>query len=172
MRIASVVLVAFIGVAHGAPAAPAAACQMKTTFPDHASFEDTCLVTVVLPGQVPLAPKGWIKFLDSNEKTQVFSLNFYPPAQLKPHTPYIVTTDNVDSFLSGIVQPGNAQEQCRMTKKFPTSGTVTFSAVGTTAAELHGTVVVYPACYLNFGTPQQTLVPGGQQGGASTTVVF
>ena len=59
-----------------------------------------------------------------------------------------------------------------MTKKFPTSGTVTFTAVGATGAAYHGALRVYPACYLNMDTPQRTLVPGGAVGGGITTVDF
>ena len=59
-----------------------------------------------------------------------------------------------------------------MTKEFPTTGTLTFTAVGATGSQYHGTLQVYPACYVNLGTPQQTLVPGGQVGGGTTMVVF
>jgi hypothetical protein len=36
-------------------------CKMTTTFPDHSTFAEACLVTIVLPGQETLAPKGWVK---------------------------------------------------------------------------------------------------------------
>jgi hypothetical protein len=147
-------------------------CKMTTTFPDHSTFAEACLVTIVLPGQETLAPKGWVKFRDVDDRTEVFSLNFFPPKAIKANVPYAITTDTMESFLNGIVQPPQAHELCRMTKKFPTSGTVTFTAVGTTGAAFHGSVQVYPACYVNLGTPQQTLVPGGQVGGGTTLIVF
>ena len=147
-------------------------CKMTTTFPDHSTFAEPCVATILLPGEDSTAPKGWIKFRDVNDKTQVFSLNFFPPKEIKANTAYTVTTDTADSFLNGIVQPASAHELCRMTKKFPTTGTVTFTAVGSAGSHYHGTLQVYPACYVNLGTPQQTLVPGGQVGGGTTMVVF
>jgi hypothetical protein len=147
-------------------------CKMTTTFPDHSTFADACVATILLPGEDSTAPKGWIKFRDVNDKTQVFSLNFFPPKEIKANVAYTVTTDTADSFLNGIVQPPAAHEICRMTKKFPTTGTVTFTAVGAAGSQYHGTLQVYPACYVNVGTPQQTLVPGGQVGGGTTMVVF
>jgi hypothetical protein len=148
------------------------ACKMTTTFPDHSTFAEPCVATILLAGEDSTAPKGWIKFRDVNDRTQVFSLNFYPPKEIKANVAYTVTTDTADSFLNGIVQPPSAHEICRMTKKFPTTGTVTFTAVGTAGSQYHGTLQVYPACYVNVGTPQQALVAGGQVGGGTTMVVF
>ena len=148
------------------------ACKMTTTFPDHSTFAEPCVATILLAGEDSLAAKGWIKFRDINDKTQVFSLNFFPPKVIKANVAYPVTTDTMDSFLNGIVQPAGAHQLCRMTKKFPTTGTVTFTAVGTTGSQYHGTLQVYPACYVNLGTPQSVLVPGGQVGGGTTMVVF
>ncbi len=145
---------------------------MTTTFPDHSTFAEPCLATIVLPGEDLLAPKGWIKFRDVNDQTQVFSLNFFPPKEIKANIAYPVTTETAESFLNGIVQPASSHELCRMTKKFPTTGTVTFTAVGATGSQYHGTLQVYPACYVNLGSPQQALVPGGQVGGGSTMVAF
>jgi hypothetical protein len=158
--------------ANGDGATSSDTCKMTTTFPDQSTFAEPCLATIVLAGEDSLAPKGWIKFRDVNDRTQVFSLNFFPPKEIRVNTAYTVTTDSMDSFLNGIVQPASAHELCRMTKKFPTTGTVTFTAVGATGSQYHGTLQVYPACYLNLGTPQQALVPGGQVGGGSTMVVF
>lgn len=148
------------------------ACKMTTTFPDKSNFAEPCVATILLAGEDMLAPKGWIKFRDVDDRTQVFSLNFFPPREIKANIAYTVTTDTAESFLNGIVQPPAAKELCRMTKKFPTLGTVTFTAVGTSGSQYHGTLQVYPACYVNLGTPQQTLVPGGQVGGGSTMVAF
>jgi hypothetical protein len=147
-------------------------CKMTTTFPDHSTFAEPCVAAILLAGEDSLAPRGWIKFRDINDKTQVFSLNFYPPKEIKPNVAYTVTTETPESFLNGIVQPPAAHEICRMTKKFPTTGTVTFTVVGKTGSQYHGTLQVYPACYVNVGTPQQALVAGGQVGGGTTMVVF
>jgi len=154
------------------PTASTDACKMTTTFPDHTTFAEACVVTIVLPGENPLTPRGWVQLLDVGKRAEVFSVNFFPPKEIKANVPYAITTDNMESFLNGIVQPPAAHELCRMTKKFPTNGTVTFTAVGTTGAALHGAVQVYPACYVNLGTPQQTLVHGGQVGGGKTMIVF
>jgi hypothetical protein len=153
-------------------AIPNAACKLTTTFPDGAKFADPCLMTILPAGQDAMAPKGWIKFFDTNKQDQVFSLNFFPPKEIKVKVPYTVTTDTKESFLNGIVQPAAAHELCRMTSKFPSTGTITFTAVGTTAADYHGTLQVYPACYVNLGTPQQTLVPSGKVGGGSMVITF
>jgi hypothetical protein len=158
--------------ANGDGTTSSSTCKMTTTFPDHSTFAEPCLVTIVLAGEDLLAPKGWIKFRDVNDRTQVFSLNFFPPKEIKANIAYPVTTETAESFLNGIVQPASSHELCRMTKKFPTTGTLTFTAVGATGSQYHGTLQVYPACYVNLGTPQQTLVPGGQVGGGSTMVVF
>ena len=147
-------------------------CRLTTTFPDHSTFAAPCVAMILLRGQDSMAPKGWIEFRDANNETDAFSINFFPPIEIKTNTAYTVTTDTPDSFLNGIVQPASAHQLCRMTKKFPTTGTVTFTAVGTAGSQYHGTLQVYPACYLNLGTPQQSLVPGGQVGGGTTMVVF
>ena len=161
-----------VGAAPPEGAMPDNACKMTTTFPDHATFTDACLATIVLPRPDLFVPKGSVSFLDAGNKTEIFNLNFYLPLEVKSNVAYAVTTETKDSSLRGIVQPAQAKEQCRITKSFPTSGTVTFTTVGTTGAAFHGTVQVYPSCYLNMGTPQQTLVPGGQVGGGTTLVVF
>lgn len=147
-------------------------CRLTTTFPDHSTFAAPCVARILPRGQDSMAPKGWIEFRDANSETEAFSMNFFPPAEIKANIAYPVTTDTADSFLNGIVQPTSAHELCRMTKKYPTTGTITFTAVGTVGSQYHGTLQVYPACYVNLGTSQQTLVPGGQVGGASTMVVF
>jgi hypothetical protein len=158
--------------ANGDGATSSDTCKMTTTFPDHSTFAEPCVAAILLAGEDMLAPKGWIKFRDVDDRTQVFSLNFFPPREIKANIAYTVSTDTADSFLNGIVQPPAAHELCRMTKKFPTTGTVTFTAVGATSSQYHGTLQVYPACYVNLGTPQQALVPGGQVGGGATMVVF
>jgi hypothetical protein len=158
--------------ANGDGATSSNTCKMTTTFPDHSTFAEPCVAAILLAGEDMLAPKGWIKFRDVDDRTQVFSLNFFPPREIKANIAYTVSTDTADSFLNGIVQPPAAHELCRMTKKFPTTGTVTFTAVGATGSQYHGTLQVYPACYVNLGSPQQALVPGGQVGGGSTMVVF
>src|SRR6202790_5851489 len=53
-------------------------CKMTTTFPDQSTFAEPCVATILLAGEDSTAPKGWIKFRDVNDRTQVFSLNFYP----------------------------------------------------------------------------------------------
>jgi hypothetical protein len=153
-------------------ATPNAACKLTATFPDGFTFAESCLMTILPAGQDARAPKGMMQFLDVDRKNQVFSLNFFPPKEIKVKVPYTVTTDTMDSFLNGIVQPASAHEMCRMTKKFASTGTITFTAVGTTAAGYHGTLQVYPACYVNLGTAQQTLVPGGKVGGGTVMIVF
>jgi hypothetical protein len=147
-------------------------CKMTTTFPDRSTFAEPCLMTIVAAGENSMAPKGWVQFLDVNKQVQIFSLNFFPPRQIKADIPYTVTTDNRESFLNGIVQPTSAHQLCRMTKKFSSTGIITFTAVGRASADYHGTLQVYPACYVNLGTPQQTLVPSGKVGGGTTLVVF
>ena len=149
-------------------------CKMTTVFPDKTKFTDNCFMTILPAGQSPVAPKGMIQFTDSNKKVNIFSLNFFPPKEIKPNVTYSLTTDTVESFLNGLVQvlPPDGLEQCRMTKKFPTSGTVIFTAVGATSDGFHGTLQVFPACYMYMGTPQRVLVPGGAAGGGTTTVEF
>jgi hypothetical protein len=179
--VGSMLLGVVLGVlpVHGAAGSPLGiepmtsdTCKMTTTFPDHSTFAEACLVTIVLPGKDRLTPRGGVQLLDAGKRAEVFNMNFFLPKAIKANVPYPITTDTMESFLNGIVQPPQAHELCRMTKKFPTSGTVTFTAVGTTGAAFHGTVQVYPACYVNLGTPQQTLVPGGQVGGGTTLIVF
>jgi hypothetical protein len=166
-------LLASRGAAADAPAKPLTSnCKMKTTFPDKSVFSDPCYVTILPAGQNQLAPKGMIQFMDAGHQVQVFSLNFFPPKEIKVTVPYALTTDTMESFLNGIVQPAGAHQLCRMTKKFPSTGTVTFTAVGKTDADFHGTIQIYPACYVNLGTPQQTLLPSGRVGGGTTEIVF
>ncbi|HXA35645.1 MAG TPA: hypothetical protein VNW26_04880 [Steroidobacteraceae bacterium] len=154
------------------PAASSDACKMTTTFPDHTTFAEACVATIVLPGEDRLAPRGGVQLLDAGKRAEVFNMNFFLPKEIKPNVTYAISTDSTESFLHGIVQPPAAHELCRMTKTFPTNGTVTFTAVGATGAALHGAVQVYPACFVNLGTPEQTLVPGGQVGGGKTMIVF
>jgi hypothetical protein len=169
------VLAAGAGVASAQPEVNGATnttCKMTTTFPDGSRFVDACVMRILPAGQDSNAPKGSVQFLDATRRNQVFSLNFYPPKQIKPNVPYTLTTDSMDSFLNGIVQQTSAHQLCRMNKRYATSGTVTFTAVGAAPADYHGTVQVYPACYVRLGTPQESLVPGGPSGGGATTVTF
>jgi hypothetical protein len=145
---------------------------MTTTFPDGATFSEPCVMTILPAGQNSLAPKGSVRFLDSQNRSNVFSLNFFPPKQIKTNVPYTLTTDVNGSFLNGIVQQTSPRELCRMNKEFPSKATVTFTAVGATGPDYHGTLQAYPACYLNLGAPGQTLVPGGQARGGTTMIVF
>jgi hypothetical protein len=151
---------------------PNTTCKMTTKFPDGSVFTTACMMTILAAGQDSVAPKGSVQFVDTNRQKQSFTLSFFPPRQIKPNVPYTLTTDNMESFLSGTVQQTSAHELCRMNKKFSSSGTVTFTAVGATSADYHGSVQVYPACYMNLGTPQESLVPSGKTGGGTTTVVF
>jgi hypothetical protein len=59
-----------------------------------------------------------------------------------------------------------------MNKNFPTQATITFTAVGQTSEGSHGVLQVFPGCYKCMGTPQEVLIPGGADGGGTTTVEF
>ena len=70
---------------------------MKTSFPVFSVGSmllgvvlgaEACLVTIVLPGQETLAPKGWVKFRDVDDRTEVFSLNIFPPKEIKANVPF------------------------------------------------------------------------------------
>ncbi len=188
----ALVAILFVAMwAHGGSRAPLRAndlqeeppnnnCKMTTAFPDGSKFAEPCVMTVLPAGQVKQAPKGWVEFLSATEKAQVFSLNFFPPKEIKARVPYTVTTEIVTGaasgleadFLNGIVQPPGARELCRMNKKFLSKGTITFTVVGKTNADYHGALEVYPACYVNLGTPQEKLIPSGGVGGGKTIVEF
>ena len=59
-----------------------------------------------------------------------------------------------------------------MNKNFSSKATITFTAVGTTDADYHGNLQVYPACYRDMGTLQQSVVPSGQVGAGTIQIVF
>lgn len=174
----TVLAAALLACVANAPAAdaittpPPITCKMTAKFPDKSTFTEPCLVSVVLAGQEMTRPKGWIEFLDPQRRDHVFNVTFFPPNPIKVGVTYTVTTDTIDSFLNGIVQPADVHQLCRMNKKFLTTGTVLFTAVGSTAAEYHGSLQLSPACYLNLGTPQQSLVPGGKPESGAATVDF
>jgi hypothetical protein len=150
---------------------PNTTCKMTTKFPDGSPYSTSCVMTILAAGQNSFAPKGSVQFVDTRQQKQTFTLSFFPPKQIKPNVPYTLSTDSLESFLSGTVQQTSAHELCRMNKKFSSTGTVTFTSVGANSADYHGSVQLYPACYLNLGTPQETLVPSGKTGG-TVMVVF
>lgn len=152
--------------------APNVTCRMTTTFPDGSTFAEPCWMMVLPAGQDAMAPRGMIRFVEVNNGTRAFNLNFFPPKEIKVNTPYTATTDPRGGFLNGLVQPASPHELCRMNKEFSSKATITFTAVGTTSAEYHGTLQAYPACYRNLDAPQEALVPGGQAGSGTTKVVF
>jgi len=160
--------------AHGANGAttPNAACKMTATFPDGSKFGEACLMTILPAGQNSFNAKGWIRFMDTQNRSNVFSLNFFPPKDIKTNVSYTVTTDRNEGYLNGIVQPAGAHEACHMNKNFSSRATITFTAVGTTDADYHGKLQVYPACYRDMGTPQQSVVPSGQVGAGTILIVF
>jgi hypothetical protein len=152
--------------------APNVTCKMTTTFPDGSTFAEPCWMTVLPAGQEMMAPKGMIRFRQVNNRTQAFNLNFFPPKEIKANIPYTASTDPKGGFLNGIVQPASAHELCRMNREFPSKATITFTAVGATSADYHGTLQAYPACYLNLDGAQETLIPSGQARSGTTKVVF
>jgi len=160
--------------AHGANAdtTPNTTCKMTATFPDGTKFVEPCLMTILLAGQMNFNKKGWIRFRDTQNRSEVFSLNFFPPQEIKINASYTVTTDREAGYLNGIVQPAGAHEACHMNENFSSKAMIAFTAVGATDADYHGKLQVYPACYRDMGTPQQSVVPSGQVGAGTILIVF
>jgi len=159
---------------HGANGAttPNTTCKMTATFPDGSTFGEACLMQIQPAGQNSFNAQGWIEFTDTQDRSNVFSLNFFPPKDIKTNVSYTVTTDRNEGYLNGIVQPVGAHEACHMNKNFSSKATITFTAVGATDAEYHGRLQVYPACYRDMGTPQQSVVPSEQVGAGTILIVF
>jgi hypothetical protein len=151
---------------------PSRHCQVAATFPDGTSWNGPCLISIIRAGEMMLAPRGVVRILDPDRHDEVLSISFYPPKEIKANVPYPLLTNEREGFLMGLIQPLPGQENCHMNHQYPSKGTVTFTAVGTTSVQFHGTLEAFPTCTIYQGTPQSRMVPGGTSGGGNTVVTF